>query len=152
MIFPKGGDGDDDDGDYQYCDWDYVFDDDVDGNYDDDDEGDCDQDDELLLFWCGQGLPLMLMWRGGLQNMERWPRYQISYFLKLFSFFNFQRQNITEMYSSDVTLFLFLNPNSIHHLSALGYQLFQNMENVRHFPIQILNVSMRLSWWWFGVG
>ena len=45
----------------------------VNGNYDDD-YGDCDQDDELLLFWCGQGLPLMLMWRGGLQNMERWPR------------------------------------------------------------------------------
>ena len=125
MIFPQGDDRDDD------------YDD---GKYNDDEEY-----DELLLFWCGQGLPLMLMWRGGLQNMERWPRYQISYFLKLFSFFNFQRQNITEMYSSDVTLFLFLNPNSIFHLSALGYQQFQNMENVRHFPTQILNVSMRLS-------
>ena len=49
------------------------------------DEGGSFLENELLLFWCGQGLPLMLMWRGGLQNMERWPRrhaarYQISYF------------------------------------------------------------------------
>ena len=51
-------------------------------NQDDDEDG-VDKDDELLLFWWGQGLPLMLMWRGGLQNMERWPRrppYQISFF------------------------------------------------------------------------
>ena len=87
MIFPQGEDGDDD------------YDDD---KYDDDEEY-----DELLLFWCGQGLPLMLMWRGGLQNMERWARYQISYFGKLFSFFNFQRQKITDIYVSDI-IFLFV--------------------------------------------
>ena len=49
------------------------------------DEGGSFLENELLLFWCGPGLPLMLMWSGGLQNMERWPRrhaarYQISYF------------------------------------------------------------------------
>ena len=65
MIFPQGDDRDDD--------------------YDEDKYNDDEEYDELLLFWCGQGLPLMLMWSGGLQNMERWPRrhaarYQISYF------------------------------------------------------------------------
>ena len=63
MIFPQGDDRDDD--------------------HDEDKYNDDEEYDELLLFWCGQGLPLMLMWRGGLQNMERWPRrppYQISFF------------------------------------------------------------------------